>query len=290
MQCVRPDGDLGQTFTLYGVNYDSVFVNPILEEGRWLEAGDQYAIVLSSELLRDESDIRLGDTVTLEQDDEGHDWQVVGIVENSQPTAYANFSTVSRVQGTADQTGTLLIRTESSDAAFQDTVAEALDTHLELRNLTVIRSTTQGEFMSGISGGLNTITAILMSVAILVAAVGGLGLAGMMSLNVLERTREIGVLRAVGAANGPIRGIVLIEGMVVGLLSWLLALPFSVPASSVFGAILGQTMMGRPVPFAYGLTGPLVWLVIVLTISAVASLMPAQRASRISVREALAYE
>jgi putative ABC transport system permease protein len=290
MQRVRPGGDLGQTFTLYGVRHDSVFVNPILVEGRWLEEGDQYAIVVSSELLRDETGVHLGDDLTLELDDETHDWQVVGIIESSQPTAYAPFDTVSRVHGTADQTGMLLVRTEDRDAASLDSVAEALDTHLELRNLTVIRSTTQDELMSFVTGGFNILTMILLGIAILVAAVGGLGLAGMMSLNVLERTREIGVLRAVGAANGPIRRIVLIEGMVVGLLSWLLALPLSVPASRVFGAILGQTMLGRPLPFVYGLTGPVVWLAIVLTISAVASLMPAQRASRISVREALAYE
>ena len=61
--------------------------------------------------------------------------------------------------------------------------------------------------------------------AALLAVVGGLGLAGTMSLNVLERTREIGVMRAVGGSDGSVRLIVVFEGLFVGILSWVLSAP-----------------------------------------------------------------
>ena len=122
------------------------------------------------------------------------------------------------------------------------------------------------------------------------AAVGGLGLSGTMSLNVLERTREIGLMRAVGAVSGTVRSIVLTEGALIGLLSWVIALPLSWPASHAFAIVLGNALVGRPWSASLTPSGPAIWLVIVLTISTVASLLPARRAAQISVREALAYE
>ncbi len=60
--------------------------------------------------------------------------------------------------------------------------------------------------------------------------VGGLGLAGTMSMNVLERTREIGVMRAVGASDGAVLRVILVEGLLMAGLSWFLAIFLAVPA------------------------------------------------------------
>ena len=290
MQRVRPDGLTGGTFTVYGLPHDSLFVKPTMLGGRWLQAGDRYEVVVTNELLIDEPDIKVGDEITLQLNDEERDWQVVGIVESSQEAAYADYGTLTRVQGMAERTVMLLVRTEQSDAVFQNNVAEALEQHLDDRGIIVVSSLTKEYILTGLTEGFNVLVVILLGMATLVSVVGGLGLTGMMSLNVLERTREIGVLRSVGASNGPIRMMVLIEGMMVGVLSWAAALPISVPASRAFGNLLGPPLFGHPMPFIYTLIGPVVWLLIVVSVSATASLLPAQRASRISVREALAYE
>ena len=111
-----------------------------------------------------------------------------------------------------------------------------------------------------------------------------------MSLNVLERTREIGVMRAVGASTSAVRRLFLTEGVLIGLISAIISLPLSVPGSIGFGNILGAALANRPLPYAPTLEGPVAWFIIITFISASASLLPAQRASQISVREALAYE
>jgi putative ABC transport system permease protein len=78
--------------------------------------------------------------------------------------------------------------------------------------------------------------------------------------------------------------------VLIGVLSWLLALPFSYPGARVFSNMIGIQLLELPLEFSYSLSGTGLWLAIVVTVSALASLWPALRAARISVRETLAYE
>jgi putative ABC transport system permease protein len=109
-------------------------------------------------------------------------------------------------------------------------------------------------------------------------------------MNVVERRREIGVMRAIGASSIAIVGMFVVEGVLVGGLSWLLAAPLSYPAARVFGDLIGQAVFAMPLNFVYAGDGLLLWLGIVSALSALASLWPALRATKMSVREALAYE
>jgi len=289
-QRYRPNRERGASFTVYGIPADSPFTNPTLREGRWLQADDRYDVVVTSDLLRDEPDLGLGDNIRLEIAGAQRDWHIVGIILFPQPAAYARYDYVADAQHTTDLTSILLVRTASRDGLFQSAVASALEARFKSLDIDVVRSVTQDEILSGLDANFQILITILFGMAILIAVVGGLGLTGMMSLNVLERTREIGVMRAVGASDWAVRGGVLFEGMTVGGISWLLALLPAIPASSFFDSILGQAIFRRDLPYTYVLPGPLIWLAIILVISAFASLLPAERASRISVREALAYE
>jgi len=182
------------------------------------------------------------------------------------------------------------VRTSSRDGDFQKAVAAALETRFNDADITVVRTATQDEILAGLNANFDILITILFGMAILIALVGGLGLTGMMSLNVLERTREIGVMRAVGASDWAVRIGVLFEGVAVGAISWFFALIPAGPASQFFDTVLGEAIFRRPLPYTFVISGPLIWLGIILVISTIASLLPAERASRISVREALAYE
>jgi putative ABC transport system permease protein len=113
---------------------------------------------------------------------------------------------------------------------------------------------------------------------------------GTMSINVLERTREIGVMRAVGASNGDIQGIVLAEGLVVGVLSWAISIFFSLPITNVLCFGVGMAILTAPMPVVYGLDGIVAWLLFTLVLASIASALPARRASSLTVRDTLAYE
>jgi putative ABC transport system permease protein len=126
--------------------------------------------------------------------------------------------------------------------------------------------------------------------AVLLAFVGGLGLMGTMSINVLERTREIGIMRAIGASNGAVMNLVLVEGVLIGMVSWLLSMLIAIPLSKPLSASVGVALFQVPLSYAFSMDGLLIWLLVVVVLSAVASLLPAWNASRLTVRDVLAYE
>jgi len=113
---------------------------------------------------------------------------------------------------------------------------------------------------------------------------------GTMSINVLERTREIGVMRAIGASNWNIQSIVIVEGMVIGLISWVVSIALSIPITVALCTGVGLAILTSPMPPVYGTTGIVVWLLGILVIGTLASALPAHRASSLTVRDTLAYE
>jgi len=120
--------------------------------------------------------------------------------------------------------------------------------------------------------------------------VGGLGLAITMSLNVIERTREIGILRSLGAQNGVVRRVVIIEGLVIGLISWAIAIPCSIPLAIWLGDSLGNSLLARPLDYIFSIPAVLTWLGLSVLIAIIASVIPAQTAARLTIRDALVYE
>lgn len=113
---------------------------------------------------------------------------------------------------------------------------------------------------------------------------------GTMTLNVLERTREIGVMRAIGASRRVIRQIIIVEGWFIGILSWAFGAILSVPLSKLLSNALGIGTMRTPLTYGFSFMGVWLWLAIVLLLTTLASLLPAWNAARLTVRDILAYE
>src|SRR5512145_2299240 len=111
-----------------------------------------------------------------------------------------------------------------------------------------------------------------------------------MSINVLERTREIGVMRTIGAVDAVIMQSVIFEALVIGLITWVLAIGLSFPISSTLLTIIGQTMMGSAMRMTFTPLGVLLWLGIEVVLSILASILPARNAARLTINEVLAYE
>ena len=111
-----------------------------------------------------------------------------------------------------------------------------------------------------------------------------------MSINVLERIREIGVLRAIGASNYSVRKIVLAEGIVIGVLGWIIGAALSIPTSAFLSEQVGLLLLNIPLSYSYSTTAAAGWFLAVMLVAIIASLGPARKAVRLTIREVLAYE
>ena len=292
-QVVRTDGTEGKSVVAFGLPPNARSVKPTIQEGRWLLPTDGNAIVATANARDDEPQLRVGDPVTLRIDGKDTTWTLVGIVQSPtrRPFLYAPDTALERATSEVGRAGVLMVIGQPGmDRAAQDALAAAVRSRLEAAGVRVSATTTAGELRAAQETLFNVLVVFLSSMAVLLGVVGGIGLTGTMTINVVERAREIGVLRAVGASDRSVLTIFLAEGMLIGALSWALGVVVSVPVSKLLSDALGNVFIDRPLSYAYSVQGMVAWAVIVLILAAVASLLPAWRASRLAVREILAYE
>jgi putative ABC transport system permease protein len=119
--------------------------------------------------------------------------------------------------------------------------------------------------------------------------IGCIGLASTMGANVLERTREFGVMHAIGARPAAVRRIVVAEGVFLALASCLLAVIPTLGLTAAMGAVIGNAFVSAPLPFQISILGAGIWTVLVILGAVLATDAAANRASQLTVREALAY-
>jgi len=280
-----------------GVPVDSMYT-PLVVKGRWLEPGDENRrVIVMNKETADDNGIKVGDVVTLDLGTLGEDdWQVIGLYQVifggsfSTESFYAPQEAVFRATKKYNQAGTLFVRTQFHSTEYVAAVSNQLKDLYKARHMDVFYTQTTYEDRRNAGSQFGITINMLLALAVIVALVGGIGLMGSLSISVVERTREIGVMRAVGAVSRRLMSMFVMEGILQGLLSWALAVPLSLIISQPMANALGQTMFEANLDFAYDFGAIFVWLAMVLIISIVASVLPARNATVISVRESLAYE
>jgi putative ABC transport system permease protein len=293
---ITEGGQAGETVRLIAPPGDSRLIEPILLEGRWLDPKDQNAITLSELFLESYPGIKIGDTIRLRIGHEENDWEVVGFFQFAGRSGgligYTNFETLTRQLGTNNKSPSyrIVAAGESLNLEEQEALARNVEAHLADLGYEINEVGTGLSLQDTTSEGLNVLTTFLLIMSFLMASVGSIGLAGTMSLNVMERTQEIGVMRAIGGSNRAIITIVLVEGILIGLISWLLSCLAALPLSKLLADVIFQIIFDRDAALVFTFAGNLIWLGLVLVLSVVASAIPAINASKLTIREVLAYE
>jgi putative ABC transport system permease protein len=272
----------------------STLIDPVITSGRWLTTGDENAIVIGNHLINIFPDLKVGDWLTIKINNKETKWHIVGIYNItgnlSPPLLYANYEYLSRLVGQPGQVYSVRVLTNQHDVITQRRISDQLQALYKARGIGVGSTQLAAEFIRDQQSQTDVLVYFMLVMAAMIAIVGGLGLMGTMSINVLERTREIGVMRAIGASNGDIQGIVIVEGMVIGLISWAISILLSIPITAILCFGVGMAILTAPMPAVYGATGIIAWLIFTLVLATIASALPARRASRLTVRDTLAYE
>ena len=291
-QRVRPDGETGSNVIVFGLPDGARTVRPVLEEGRFLEPGDGNALVVTRNFLEDEPDVGIGSQLTLRSKGREVPFTLVGIVRSptQRPFLYAPTAALDTLTRDAGRASFLMVITDAHDPDSQLATGNAVRDALDRAGMTVSATQTRSETRASIDQLFATMLTFVSVMAILLGVVGGLGLAGTMTMNVVERAREIGVMRAIGARDAAVLLVFLAEGLLIGLLAWLIGMLVSLPVSKLLSDALGQAFVQRPLAYTPAVDGIALWFGVVAVLALIASLLPSWRATRLAVREVLAYE
>ena len=283
-----PDGGHG-SLTLYSAPTSSTLAPTQLVEGRWLQSQDTEGVVLNTQARAQAfPDAKAGDGISLLVAGRPIRVRVVGVVRELLTPA-AIYASPEIFDKAVRQTGRInAARIVLDDHNAAESISHALAKMLEDRGVGVATIITEKRFGMAQAGHVYILVLALAAIALAMAVVGLFGLATSLSASVIERTREFGVMRAIGARSSDVLKTVLIEGMLIGALSWVIAVVLSIPLSIQVGKVL-TSISQQPLVLMPSVQAAGIWLGLVLIGSALAGQLPARRASALTVRETLRY-
>jgi putative ABC transport system permease protein len=289
---VRPDGSEGDNLLLLAPPMASEWITPKVLEGRWLRAEDRRALVFSTGAFKVEPDVKVGDELMLKVDGRDTPFEVVGVSLGFglAPFVYASYEDVAEITRNVGHTGALMVVMGNKDADALTDAAVNLETYFRAKGTRISSIQLVRDETAPMEMGFSLIILLSILMAGLLAVVGGLGLMGTVGINVLERTREIGVMRAIGAGDAAVAQVFVLESVFIGVISWSMGALLAVPVSGLMSRALGMALLQSPFSYRFSLVGVAIWLLVVIVLSVVASFLPARSASRLTVREVLAYE
>ncbi|MDM8520812.1 FtsX-like permease family protein [Anaerolineales bacterium HSG6] len=294
---IRPAGQSAsfddRTVTLTGIPLPSQVYGHQLRAGRWLEPTDTFALVMHQKQAR-KIGVGVGDWVTLDIPlKQENNWQVVGLVNDTinPDIIIAPRKTLLIAKRQVGQGSNLYIKTPDITPEQDIVVAARLRKRFDTQgyDLTASETDTIVLLSEDIISQFNIIIYLLLIMAVTIAIIGGISLSGVLSINILERRVEIGILRSIGASNNAIGTLFVTEGILLGWLSWLIAVPISIPFSQGLNAAVGLAVDTEMV-FSYATISIWIWLGIITVLGIVASWIPSRSAIQVSVRESLSYE
>jgi len=287
------NGDVADTLNILAPPASSELVKPNLVTGRFIAASDVRKLAISEAALNYFPDLKAGDTLILKINGRNETWEVIGIftfVGRDGILAYAPLEYIEQVTHLVNRSSSFRVVTDQHDRAYQDKIAETLDRFFRDKGFKVRQAQSGSASLDTAVESLDTLVIFLLIMAVLTAIVGSMGLTGTMGMNVLERTREIGIMRAIGADDRAVMRTVIGEGVVIGTISFGLAVVLSVPITYLLSTIVSLAVFQTPISVVFTYLGYAIWLGLVLVLSTVASIVPARNAARLTIREVLAYE
>ena len=224
----------------------------------------------------------VGDSVTLFNSN----FTITGIFETGNfITDAGSFMSLSKLQNLTDnQNKVTTIAVKINDNASVDEVSQSIQNSYPNE----LNTTNAADQANRINQGLSFIDTATWAISLLAIIIGGVGVINTMIMSVYERTREIGVLKAVGWRSRRILGMILGESIVLTLIAALIGIIMGVVGVNVLFAISPST--GGVIHPAYSLELFLRAIGIALLVGIIGGIYPAYRASRLAPTEALRYE
>jgi len=292
-EILRDDDTVIDNITILGPPSDTKLIVPILLKGRWLLPEDENALVINEAFLDEYPDVLPGEELKIKINGNIETLVVVGIIQFTgmdELYAYAQYDYLANKLNMTSQASSYRVITNDHSSANQEQIRNLIDSRFQEIGIKISDIQAGGTFVDSIVDYISILITFLLIMALLTAVVGSIGLAGTLSMNVMERTREIGVMRAIGAHDRIVIRMVITEGLMISGISYLIGALLSFPITYLLSNIISEAIFNSPADFAFTIQGFIIWLVIAILLSVVASVIPARRATRMTIREVLAYE
>jgi putative ABC transport system permease protein len=280
------------TALLTGVKPDAHLYQKQLVAGRWLTESDQDAVVLSTHAANN-SGLKIGDTLAFHNGLSSVNWRIVGLAKDDNNLSGFGVVLISWREVTAfehlpaDYTDLIAIQSASSTQAAIDALAGRVDDALSRAGIQATIQTRQ-QINQANQQQFLILYVLLYSVAVIIALVGAIGLFNTLAMSILERRREIGILRSMGATGRKIAQVFWTEGLSLGLMSWVIACLIGLPAAYGFVWLLGRLL--APVPFTFDSASLFIMLGFIILVASLATLAPVWGATRVKIAQTLRYE
>jgi putative ABC transport system permease protein len=282
----------GREAFVWGVERDPL-LRYRLSEGRWLDSGDERAAAQVAVIERNLAQlvgVGVGDRMTLRTAGGDARFLVVGVATNQQEegtAVYVPLTTVRRLLARPAGASAYWVRTDSRDHALVDRTTSRVEDRLAAlgyQTTSEIRYVAERDEVAA----NRTITTTIALLGFLIVAMSVVGLANAITTSVLERTREIGILRCIGARGRDVRHIFTTEGVALALAGWALGIPLGYVLDRVFVWLVWKVVEVR-VPAAFPLWNVVIALVGTVVLALLVLLLPVRRASRLRPGDALRY-
>jgi len=264
-----------------------------LTDGRWFSAGEEQGRERVAVIERNIAQIigvEVGEPVTLATAAGNADFRIVGIAKNQQENGtalYVPLTTARALLGQPAGASAYWVKTESPDQAFVDRTTSRFEDRLAALGHEVTSEIKYVAERDEVAANSSVTTSIAV-LGFLIVAMSMVGLANAITTNVLERTREIGILRSLGARARDIRRIFTTEGIALAIAGWLLGIPLGYALTRLLVWLVWEVVDVRlPVVFPPG--NILIALVGTVALALLVLLLPVRRAVRFRPGDALRY-
>ena len=287
-----PDGGHG-SLALITVPDQSKLIDLTMLRGRWLQQADLDTVVLNNAAFNYFGKPQVGSTLDVAAGGKTLHLKVVGIAREIMTGSHLYINQASHDQVFGAKAGATSnayrVAFDQHDANSIEHITAQIESALEKERITTKGSITETMMGAALDGHTQVLIVILLLMAMLMAGVGGLGLASAMATNVVERTREFGIMRTIGGRSAIIMRNLIGEAILIGLLSWVASLVLSIPVAMVLGMINMGMNAGLSLPVLFSTDAALMWLGAITVIAIIASALPARTASRLSIRDTLSF-
>jgi putative ABC transport system permease protein len=264
-----------------------------IKRGRWLKSSSDFEVVLNQQAMDIYKNPALGSTFSLTVQNKTVNARLVGITEQfERAKIYVDQQQYDAVFNPAHAINSLVFVARDNDYRKVVQLKKDIERAIAGSGLNVLYVMSQAERVKIIYDHLNIILSTIVMLSFLVLIVSAIGMASATGINIWERTREIGVMRAVGATPRAIYAIFVYEGMIISVMSILIGLLLAYPLSQLAAVFFGRLMLGNAaiLDYAFSITGFVITLSVTLLFGWMASRFPAKSAIRIPTHKALSYE